>query len=42
LRMLWDSAEKILTQNEKNNRENYITAMKKLAEISGTGKLPKP
>ena len=42
LRMLWDSAEKILTQNEKINRENYITAMKKLAEISGTGKLPKP
>ena len=42
LRMLWDSAEKILMQNQKDAKKDYIAAMKKLAEISGAGKLSDP
>jgi len=42
LKMLWDSAEKILLKNQKDAREDYIVAMEKLAEISGAGKLSKP
>ena len=42
LRILWDSAEKILMQNQKDAKKDYIAAMKKLAEISGAGKLSDP
>jgi hypothetical protein len=42
LRMLWDSAEKVLMQNQKDAKKDYIAAMKKLAEISGAGKLSDP
>ena len=42
LRMLWNSAEKILSKNEKSAKEDYIMAMEKLAEISGAGELSKP
>jgi len=42
LRMLWNSAEKILAKNQKSAKEDYIMAMEKLAEIAGAGKLSKP
>lgn len=42
LKMLWNSAEKILIENKKEAKKEYIVAMKKLAEISGAGKLSEP
>ena len=35
-------AEKILIENKKEAKKEYIVAMKKLAEISGAGKLSEP
>ena len=42
LHMLWASAEEILNENSEEARNNYIDAMRKLAEISGAGKLTPP
>jgi len=42
LRMLWDSATRILNGNSVEAKEEYVLAMEKLAEISGAGKLTRP
>ncbi|MAQ05883.1 MAG: hypothetical protein CMA51_03715, partial [Euryarchaeota archaeon] len=42
LRMLWDSATIILTENSADAKNDYVEAMGKLAEISGAGKLTPP
>jgi hypothetical protein len=42
LRMLWDSATTILTENSADAKNDYVEAMGKLAEISGAGKLTPP
>ncbi len=42
LRMLWNSATKILNENNEDAKNDYIQAMEKLAEISGAGKLASP
>lgn len=42
LQMLWESATKILSENDSSSRDEYIQSMEKLAEISGAGKLTSP
>ena len=42
LHMLWDSAKLVLNENSEEAVSDYVEAMKKLAEISGAGKLTPP
>ena len=42
LHMLWNSAKRILNENSEEAVSDYVEAMKKLAEISGAGKLTPP
>ena len=42
LDMLWKSAKIILNENSEGAVSDYVEAMKKLAEISGAGKLTPP
>ena len=42
LHMLWNSAKRVLNENSEEAVSDYVEAMKKLAEISGAGKLTPP